>query len=55
VQSFRREVAAADALIFAVPECNFSIPGVLKNALEWYRARPIRLPMASHARCSARP
>jgi chromate reductase, NAD(P)H dehydrogenase (quinone) len=27
VESFRRRVAAADALIFAVPEYNFSVPG----------------------------
>jgi chromate reductase len=40
VQSFRREIAAADALIFAIPEYNFSIPGVLKNALEWLSRPP---------------
>jgi len=40
VQSFRRKVAAADALIFAVPEYNFSVPGVLKNALEWLSRPP---------------
>jgi chromate reductase len=43
VESFRRKVAAADALIFAVPEYNFSVPGVLKNALEWL-SRPPRSP-----------
>jgi chromate reductase len=40
VESFRRRVAAADALIFAVPEYNFSVPGVLKNALEWLSRPP---------------
>jgi chromate reductase, NAD(P)H dehydrogenase (quinone) len=40
VESFRRSVAAADALIFAVPEYNFSVPGVLKNALEWLSRPP---------------
>src|SRR5262245_20928727 len=40
VESFRRTVAAADALIFAVPEYNFSVPGVLKNALEWLSRPP---------------
>jgi chromate reductase len=40
VEDFRRSVAAADALIFAVPEYNFSVPGVLKNALEWLSRPP---------------
>jgi chromate reductase, NAD(P)H dehydrogenase (quinone) len=40
VESFRRKVAASDALIFAVPEYNFSVPGVLKNALEWLSRPP---------------
>src|SRR5258708_30066329 len=40
VESFRRKVEAADALIFAVPEYNFSVPGVLKNALEWLSRLP---------------
>ena len=40
VKNFRARVAAADALIFAVPEYNFSLPGVLKNALEWLSRPP---------------
>jgi chromate reductase len=40
VKNFRTKVAAADALIFAVPEYNFSLPGVLKNALEWLSRPP---------------
>lgn len=40
VAQLRREVAEADALVFAVPEYNFSVSGVLKNALEWLSRPP---------------
>jgi chromate reductase, NAD(P)H dehydrogenase (quinone) len=45
VKELRSRVAAADALIFAVPEYNFSLSGVLKNALEWL-SRPPNSPVA---------
>jgi chromate reductase, NAD(P)H dehydrogenase (quinone) len=35
VESWRAAVAGADALLFATPEYNASIPGALKNAIDW--------------------
>jgi chromate reductase len=35
VQDLRRRVAEADAILIATPEYNGSIPGVLKNAIDW--------------------
>jgi len=35
VWPFREALKAADALLIATPEYNWSIPGVLKNALDW--------------------
>jgi chromate reductase len=35
VEELREAVARADAVIFATPEYNSSIPGALKNALDW--------------------
>lgn len=32
--AFRRRIAAADAVLFATPEYNRSVPGVLKNAVD---------------------
>lgn len=35
VRRLRRRVASADGLLIATPEYNWSIPGVLKNAIDW--------------------
>jgi chromate reductase len=35
VQRLRDTVAAADAVLIATPEYNYSISGVLKNAIDW--------------------
>lgn len=35
VKEFRNKVAEADALLISTPEYVFSLPGVLKNAIEW--------------------
>ncbi|SLN62683.1 NADPH azoreductase [Roseivivax jejudonensis] len=35
VAAFVDAVAAADGVVFVTPEYNYSIPGVLKNAIDW--------------------
>jgi chromate reductase len=40
VQEFRDRIAAADAFLIATSEYNFSIPGVLKNAIDWASRPP---------------
>src|SRR5689334_14097672 len=35
VRDFRARIAAADAMLLVTPEYNHSIPGVLKNAIDW--------------------
>jgi chromate reductase len=34
-QRLRDEIAAADAILISTPEYNASIPGLLKNAIDW--------------------
>ena len=34
VQDFKQRIRAADAILIATPEYNYSIPGVLKNAID---------------------
>src|SRR3954447_18026764 len=45
VETLRRQIAAADALLFACPEYNYSMTGVLKNAIDW-ASRPPEQPFA---------
>jgi chromate reductase len=40
VQDLRDRIKAADALLFATPEYNYSVPGVLKNAIDWASRPP---------------
>ena len=40
VEEFRDKIAAADALLIVTPEYNYSMPGVLKNAIDWASRPP---------------
>jgi chromate reductase, NAD(P)H dehydrogenase (quinone) len=40
VQELRDKIKAADALLFATPEYNYSMSGVLKNAIDWASRPP---------------
>ena len=40
VAALREAIAGADAVLFATPEYNWSVPGVLKNAIDWV-SRPL--------------
>jgi chromate reductase len=35
VAELKRKIREADAILFVTPEYNYSIPGVLKNAIDW--------------------
>ncbi len=40
VTALKAQVRAADAVLIVTPEFNFSIPGVLKNTLDWMSRPP---------------
>jgi chromate reductase len=35
VRAFKTAIKAADAILIVTPEYNYSVPGVLKNAIDW--------------------
>ena len=35
VAEFKAKIRSADAILFSTPEYNYSVPGVLKNAIDW--------------------
>ena len=35
VRAFKAAITAADAILIVTPEYNYSVPGVLKNAIDW--------------------
>lgn len=40
VDALRETIRAADALLIASPEYNYSVPGILKNAIDWASRAP---------------
>ncbi len=45
IEDLRRRIKAADGLLFVTPEYNYSVSGVLKNAIDW-ASRPPDQPFA---------
>ena len=35
IKEFKAKIRAADAVLIVTPEYNYSVPGVLKNAIDW--------------------
>jgi chromate reductase, NAD(P)H dehydrogenase (quinone) len=35
VKDFKSKIMKADAILISTPEYNYSVPGVLKNAIDW--------------------
>lgn len=40
VRDLKARIRAADAILIATPEYNYSVPGVLKNAIDWASRPP---------------
>ena len=56
VKGFKEKIKASDAVLIVTPEYNYSIPGVLKNAIDWasrphgdnsFEGKPVALMSAS--------
>jgi chromate reductase len=45
ITELKAAVRTADGVVFAVPEYNYSIPGGLKNALDWLSSPPKESPL----------
>ncbi|MGH2574276.1 MAG: NADPH-dependent FMN reductase [Ignavibacteria bacterium] len=45
VKIFKQKISLADGLLIVTPEYNYSIPGVLKNAIDWASRPPSNSPL----------
>jgi chromate reductase len=45
VTDLKQAIARAAGVVFSVPEYNYSIPGGLKNALDWISSPPAKSPL----------
>ncbi|MBE2227243.1 MAG: NAD(P)H-dependent oxidoreductase [Ignavibacteria bacterium] len=45
VTEFKEKIRAADGLLISTPEYNYSVPGVLKNAIDWASRMPKDTPL----------
>ena len=45
VEILKQEISRADALLLAIPEYNYSMSGVLKNAIDWASRPPNESPL----------
>ena len=50
VEELKQAIAEADGLIISTPEYNNSMPGVLKNALDWLTRPPADIPQVFHGK-----
>ena len=50
VTELQDRIAAADGLLVTTPEYNNSMPGVLKNAIDWLTRPPNELPRVFHGK-----
>lgn len=50
VAAFKAQIDAADGVVFVTPEYNYSVPGLLKNAIDW-ASRPGYESVFKHKPC----